>query len=71
MDGNSIRINGLTADEWEGVASPAPATDEQLQNLGFMDAPQEQTEQPQTTEDKPNKLYETADKFGKYYKKML
>ena len=64
MDGNSIRINGLTADEWEGVASPAPATDEQLQNLGFMDAPQEQTEQPQTTEDKPNKLYETADKFG-------
>ena len=70
MDENSIRINGLTADEWEGVANPAPATDEQLQSLGFMDAPQEQPTQPienevtQPTDENSNKLYETADKLG-------
>lgn len=60
MDDNSIRINGLTAEEWEGISNPAPATDEQLQNLGFIEPPKEQ---PQDNQEQ-NKLYETADKLG-------
>lgn len=53
MDDKSVRINGLTADEWEGVANPSPATDEDLQKLGIVE-PSQGT----------NKLYDTADKLG-------
>ncbi len=63
MEDNSIRINGLSADEWEQLSNPAPATDEQLQQLGFTEAPKEQPQNNQ--EGKPqNKLYDTADKLG-------
>lgn len=50
------RYKGMTAEEWENLANPAPATDEQLKDLGFLE--QEQTNQSS------NKLYETADKLG-------
>lgn len=62
MDDNKIRINGLTADEWEGISNPTPTTDEDLQNLGIVDAPTEQPTQQETQQ--TNKVYETADKLG-------
>ncbi len=45
-----IRIDGLTADEWEELANPQAASNEQLEELGIMQA----SPQAQQTEETPN-----------------
>lgn len=62
-DDNKLRINGLTADEWESVSNPQPATESDLQSIGILEAPQA----PAQAEGKPehtNKVLQTADKMG-------
>ena len=45
-----IRIDGLTADEWEGLANPQAPTNEQLVELGILqEQPQQSTEAPNNT----------------------
>ena len=45
-----IRIDGLTADEWEGLANPQAPTNEQLVELGILqEQPQQSTEAPNDT----------------------
>ena len=52
---NEYKYKGLSAEEWETLANPTPATDEQLKSLGFIE---------QENSEAGNKLYETADKLG-------
>jgi hypothetical protein len=62
-DDNRLRINGLTADEWESVSNPQPATESDLQSMGILETPQA----PAQSEGKPehtNKVLQTADKMG-------
>lgn len=51
------RYKGMSAEEWDNLANPIPANDEQLKELGFLDEQNGENEGG-------NKLYETADKFG-------
>ena len=55
-----FRYKGLSAEEWEELANPTPATDKQLEELGFLEQENSETK----TETNSNKLYETADKLG-------
>ena len=63
---NEYTYQGMTADEWEALANPQPATEQDLQNLGMLETPQENTqEQPSAEESKEgNKLYKVADNIG-------
>lgn len=63
---NEYTYQGMTADEWETLANPQPATDKDLQNLGMLETPQENTQQQPSTEEpkEGNKLYQMADKVG-------
>ena len=55
-----FKYKGLSAEEWEQLANPTPATDKQLEELGFLEPEQTQTEEKESS----NKLYDTADKLG-------
>ncbi len=49
-----FKYKGLSAEEWEELSNPAPPTDKQLEELGFIE--------PNTNEQK--NIYDTADKLG-------
>ena len=53
---DDIRINGLTADEWEQLANPQPTTNEDLTNMGVL----QENQQPQQAEPQPNTNPEIA-----------
>ena len=55
-----FKYKGLSAEEWEELANPSPATDKQLEELGFLEQEQAETK----SENSSNKLYNTADKLG-------
>lgn len=55
-----FKYKGLSAEEWEELANPIPATDKQLEELGLLEQENSETK----TETNSNKLYETADKLG-------
>lgn len=48
-----IRIDGLTADEWENLSNPQQPTDKDLTGLGVLEQPQKPTEEPQQSEAQP------------------
>lgn len=50
---DDIRIDGLTADEWEELANPQAPTDEQLQQLGIVQENPQQAAGEPTKEEKP------------------
>ena len=49
-----FKYKGLSAEEWEELSNPAPPSDKQLEELGFIE--------PNTNEQK--NIYDTADKLG-------
>lgn len=49
-----IKIDGLSADEWETLANPSQPTNEELNNLGIIQQPQQDTSIPPDT--KPKKV---------------
>lgn len=61
------RINGYTLDELREINNVGSASEQDLQNLGMMEAPQQQPQQVQAEDAKPehtNKILNTADKLG-------
>ena len=55
---NNITIDGLNADEWEALANPAPASNQQLEQLGIIDNTQQTQE---TINNNTEKEYESLD----------
>jgi len=50
-----IKINGLTADEWEEMANPPAVSDDELTQMGIMQFSSNQPEQPQANIEPPQK----------------
>lgn len=58
------RINGYTLDELREINNIGQASEQDLQNLGMIEAPQQQPQAGGVKPENTNKLYETADKLG-------
>lgn len=58
------RINGYTLDELREINNVGSASEQDLQNLGMMEAPPQPQQAGGDKPENTNKLYETADKLG-------